>query len=105
MTSYRRLTCPATGNLWKRYLFGIACVLISIWIRDLSLLKYGVNLMAIKSVERLLSQKEVVEKLNIHRSTFVRIRFEEGFPKAVKVGKRFRWRQSDIDRWIDENIQ
>ena len=29
----------------------------------------------------------------------------ESLPRAIKVGARVRWRQSDIDAWIEQQIE
>ena len=50
----------------------------------------------------MLSANAVAAKLDISRSTFWRMRNEDrGFPKAKQIRKGvYRWRESDVDRWI-----
>ena len=51
-------------------------------------------------MERLLEPKEVSELLGIHLDT-VRRYLREGKIKAIKLGNRWRIRESDLDKFLD----
>lgn len=50
----------------------------------------------------LINLNEVTKKLSIHKSTIYRLLKNDDFPKQIKLGgKIVRWRESDIDEWIE----
>ena len=50
--------------------------------------------------EKMLSVKEVTETLNISRNTVIRW-IAEGRIKALKFGRQWRFRPSDISQWLE----
>lgn len=56
--------------------------------------------MAIAQVDRLLHQKEVVEILNIAKSTIEQWRLKGQGPRYVKLGRAVRYRLSDVQSYI-----
>ncbi|MFP4154560.1 MAG: helix-turn-helix transcriptional regulator [Halothiobacillaceae bacterium] len=55
--------------------------------------------------ERLISLRDVSERVSLKR-TAIYARINEGtFPKPVKLGRISRWPESQIDAWIAERIQ
>jgi excisionase family DNA binding protein len=53
--------------------------------------------------DRLLTTEEVCAFLGIDRRTLERIYAKGEGPKRKKVGGTWRWRQSWLDAWIDED--
>lgn len=53
--------------------------------------------------ERLLTNDEVADRLNLPHSTLRYYRMKGTGPKAVKLGKSVRYRWSDIEDWLKEN--
>lgn len=52
---------------------------------------------------RLVSLKEVRERIPFSKATIYRKMGDGTFPKHVKIGtQRVAWREADIDRWIEE---
>lgn len=51
----------------------------------------------------LLSIKEVCEQLNISRWTLTKL-IESGQIKAVKIEKQYRFKQSDIDEYLESCV-
>lgn len=63
------------------------------------------RLLAIQTTERLLPLPEV-ESRSGFKSSFIYQLIKEGkFPKPVKIGTASRWRESEIQRWIHNQIQ
>lgn len=52
----------------------------------------------------LLTPAQAAEQLNIPVSTLARWRSERRELPYVPVGRLVRYRQADIDRWIEDNI-
>jgi excisionase family DNA binding protein len=53
-------------------------------------------------VDRLLTKKDLAERLRIStRSIDRKIRAEE-LPRGLKLGSLVRWRESDLAQWISE---
>ncbi|HLN05729.1 MAG TPA: helix-turn-helix domain-containing protein [Acidimicrobiales bacterium] len=53
-------------------------------------------------MEKLLSTEELAELLGVPVATIYRWRHYGGpGPTAIRVGKHLRWRESDVDEWID----
>jgi len=51
--------------------------------------------------ERLLREKDVFERLNIGLSTGQQYRLKGLGPKFVKIGRSVRYRESDVQAYID----
>ena len=49
---------------------------------------------------QLLSTKEIAELLGVHVRTIRRMRYQGGFPKAIRIGCQWRWRVDDIEKWL-----
>lgn len=59
----------------------------------------------------LLTLNDLTKMLNISRSTIYRKldpigkHYDSSFPKSIKIGqKAVRWRLSDVEKWVDEQI-
>ena len=53
-------------------------------------------------MERLLDRKEVSARIGLSISRIYALMAEGGFPRLLRLGKQARrWRESDIDEWID----
>ncbi len=50
---------------------------------------------------RLLSFHQVQPQVQLSRVTIWRWEKEGKFPKHIKLGRSIRWRESDIQNWID----
>lgn len=53
----------------------------------------------------LLTTAETAEMLGISKSSLYSLRYVGDAPPAIKVGSRLRWRRSDVEKWIDENLE
>jgi excisionase family DNA binding protein len=51
---------------------------------------------------KLLTTEEVAEFLGVPVQTIYIWRTKKSGPKSIKVGKHLRFRQADIDAWLDE---
>lgn len=50
-----------------------------------------------------LTQKDLCRSLDVSRTTFWRLRKEEGFPKPVHlVGRVWRWKDSEVKEWMEQ---
>lgn len=54
--------------------------------------------------ERMMKPKEVSEALNISRGTLLRWVTEGRIP-GVRLGRQWRFRSSDVTRWLAEGIE
>lgn len=55
---------------------------------------------------KLLTIEEVGEQLGLAPQTIYRKRSEKAsLPTAVKIGGRIRWRQEDVDTWVDAQLE
>lgn len=52
--------------------------------------------------ERLLTAEELAEFLGVSVATLYQWRWKNTGPPALKVGRYLRWRQADVDAWLDE---
>ena len=53
-------------------------------------------------VDRILSTAAVCEMLGVGRSTLIRLRREDHFPKAIQLSsQRIGWRSADVSAWLD----
>lgn len=50
---------------------------------------------------RLLTLTQIVPKVQLSRVTIWRWEKEGKFPKHIKLGRSIRWRESDIQAWIN----
>lgn len=50
---------------------------------------------------RLLNIKQIQEQVQASRVSIWRWEKEGKFPKHIKLGRSIRWRESDIQNWID----
>ncbi len=50
----------------------------------------------------MLSIEQVAEELGVSVATIYMWRHRGTAPKASKVGRHLRWRQTDVDAWLDE---
>ena len=56
---------------------------------------------AFQDVDRLLTHKEVLERLRVKTNTLYRLRKAGVFPQPVKISTRaVRWWQSDVDDYL-----
>lgn len=55
---------------------------------------------------RVLTQKEVAEYFSVSVAVLIKWRRENRGPAFVRMGKRLiRYRQQDLDKWMEENRQ
>lgn len=51
--------------------------------------------------QRLLTPRQVAERLEVSVRTLARMSKAEGFPKPIRYNRKLvRWRESDVDRYI-----
>lgn len=55
--------------------------------------------------ERLLSAEEVSEFLQIPLQTLYQWRVKGAGPKCARVGRHLRYRQSDVDAWVESQTE
>ena len=55
--------------------------------------------------ERLLTVRDIADRLQVDEKTIRRWREEGTLPAAVQVGGIIRWRAQDIDAWIEEQLR
>ncbi len=53
----------------------------------------------------LLTPTELAELLKIPVKTLYGWRYEHRGPAAVKVGRHLRYRETDVNRWLDEHAR
>lgn len=54
----------------------------------------------------LLTAKDLSSQLGISASSIYRRRsLRESLPPAVKIGGSVRWRQSDVDAWLESQLE
>ena len=53
----------------------------------------------------LLATREVAHLLGISHKTLERMRMEGTGPKFIKVGRSVRYRLSDVQEWIEQNVR
>jgi excisionase family DNA binding protein len=54
-------------------------------------------------METLLTTAEVAALLNVHENTVHLYRKHKGLKSAGRVGRRWRWRREDVDRFLAGN--
>lgn len=57
------------------------------------------------SLERLLTQEEVAEKLQVKIRTLQTWRATGRGPVTVRIGQQVRYRQQDVEDWINSNLE
>ncbi len=55
--------------------------------------------------DKLLTTEETAELLGVSKSSLYSLRYYSKAPPAIKVGNRLRWRRSDINTWMDEQLE
>lgn len=55
------------------------------------------------SIEKYLKPIEAAEVLRSSRSTLAKLRLSGAGPTFVRIGRAIRYRQSDLDRWMNES--
>ena len=53
---------------------------------------------------RLLTEKELAEKLGVHVGTIRHWRYSSQGPPVRKVGRSIRYAVSDVETWLDEEM-
>lgn len=59
--------------------------------------------MAQSTAEPLLTPDQVAAVLGVPKTTLFRWRVDQKGPLGIRVGKHLRFRQSEVDRWLDEH--
>lgn len=52
----------------------------------------------------LLTQREAARLLRLSERTLERLRLQGGGPVYVKAGRAVRYRESDLEKWIDARV-
>jgi predicted DNA-binding transcriptional regulator AlpA len=55
-----------------------------------------------QNTSRLLSAVDFADRLHTTPGAIYTARHRGDLPPAIKVGKRVLWRESDVERWLDE---
>jgi excisionase family DNA binding protein len=55
--------------------------------------------------DRLLSPLELASYLSVPLSTIYRFNYVHSGPKPLKVGKHVRYRESDVETWLDDQAR
>jgi excisionase family DNA binding protein len=55
------------------------------------------------SIEKYLKPSEAAEVLRSSKSTLAKLRLSGAGPTFVRIGRAIRYRQSDLDRWMNES--
>jgi len=53
---------------------------------------------------RLLTQSDAAKLLRLSERTLERLRLQGGAPPFVKAGRSVRYRETDLERWIDARV-
>ena len=53
-------------------------------------------------MERLLTAQELADYLKRPKSTLYGWRYRGDGPRAIMVGRELRYRESDVERWLDQ---
>ena len=56
-------------------------------------------------MEQLLSTAQVLERLNVSRTTLHYLEKGGTFPPRIKIGRSVRWRAADVDAWIVRQVR
>ena len=49
----------------------------------------------------LMSGEQVAKRLGVHSRTIYRWMDKGNFPQSIRIGHQHRWRQSDIEAWLE----
>lgn len=52
-------------------------------------------------MEKLLTMQDLCQNLNLCKATIYRFIREDGFPAPLKFGAASRWREVDVQAWIE----
>ncbi len=58
-----------------------------------------------KQPDRLLTADQVAQHLQISRRALYEMRYLGDGPPAIKVGRRLRYRQQDLQAWLDQRTE
>jgi predicted DNA-binding transcriptional regulator AlpA len=58
--------------------------------------------MSTETLERLLTQEELAERLQVKMRTVQTWRYQGKGPKVTKLGPLVRYRPRDVEAWLDE---
>ena len=56
-------------------------------------------------MEKLLSPDELAEFFGVPLGTIYRWNYTSTGPRPIKVGRHVRYRESDVERWLDEQVK
>ena len=59
----------------------------------------------VSQLDPLLSVKDLAVYLDVPVATIYAWRYHRQGPPGLKIGRHVRYRQRDVDRWIDERVQ
>jgi excisionase family DNA binding protein len=59
----------------------------------------------VSQLEPLLSVNDLAVYLDVPVATIYAWRYHRQGPRGLKIGRHVRYRQGDVDRWIDERVQ
>jgi excisionase family DNA binding protein len=59
----------------------------------------------VEQLERLLSVQELAQYLGVPAATVYQWRYRGEGPPGFRVGKHLRYRWSDIERWVDRQLE
>jgi len=52
------------------------------------------------SLSQLISAKQIAARLSVSRPTVYTLMRDHGFPRAIKIGSRSLWRESEVEAWV-----
>ena len=55
-----------------------------------------------KAGNQLLSGEQIAKMLNVHSKTIYRWMEKGEFPQAVRFGHQYRWREAEVNKWIED---
>lgn len=53
----------------------------------------------------MLTRQTLAHKLGVSTKTVDRLRNQPTFPRPLTIGAALRWREEDVDRWVDSGIR
>ena len=56
-------------------------------------------------MSQLLSIDQLAEYLGVDKQVIYRMRYYRGGPRAFRAGRVLRWRQEDVDQWIENELE
>jgi predicted DNA-binding transcriptional regulator AlpA len=56
-------------------------------------------------MDRLLDKKELAERLHVPPNTLNFWRAKGRGPQGIKIGKRVLYRESEVERWLEERFE